>query len=83
MRKLGRDAGQSNTTQPKGYVFPTNSHIYPIPRRALSKGHVHLAPRHGITFLDLAAAFNLDIKSDSYYLAPDMNFDDVEERDGL
>lgn len=57
--------------------------MHPIPGRTLSKGHVQLAPSHGITFLDLAAAFDLDIKSDSHYLALEMNFDDIEERDGL
>lgn len=54
-----------------------------MPCRMLSKGHVHLAPNHGISFPDLPAAFILDTNSDSHCLALNMNFDDVEERDGL
>ena len=89
MRSAHEKAGQSG--RPVEYdpttrttCFPPNhTCIYPIPGRALSKGHVHLALNHGILFLDLAAAFILDTSSDSHSLARNMNFDDVEERDGL
>ena len=40
----------------KDYVFPTTTHMHPILGRTWGKVHVHLAPNHGLLFLDLAAA---------------------------
>jgi hypothetical protein len=82
-----RSAWEASGTRPghKDYVFPTKSHMHLIPGRTLSKGTFILHPTTASRFLDFAPILSLDINSDShrFFLALNMNFDDVEERDGL
>jgi hypothetical protein len=83
-RRRHRPAGQRSTTQPQGLRGSHKSTCAPNIGPTWGKVHVHLAPNHSLPFLDLAAAaLSLDINSGSHRLALNMNFDDVEERDGL
>jgi hypothetical protein len=80
-RLVGHDPNRRDT-----YFLLNYMCVHSIPVPMLSKDHVHLAPNYSFWFLVFASILSLDTTLPLYHLKSllfSMNFEDVEERDGL